>query len=128
MQIVIDTNIIISSLISQNGVARKFMNNVFDDIYDVIVTNEILEEYERKMKSPKFRLDRETIKFVMEWFRDNAILVELDSNEPIPYMDTRDETDKKFYWAAKRTKSKLVTGNIKHYPVEEWRTMLWELQ
>ena len=25
------------------------------------------------------------------------------------------------------TRSLLVTGNIKHYPVEEWRAMIWEL-
>ncbi len=29
---------------------------------------------------------------------------------------------------ARATKSGLVTGNIKHYPIEEMRTMIWELQ
>lgn len=29
---------------------------------------------------------------------------------------------------AKATKLRLVTGNIKHYPIEEMRTMIWKLQ
>ena len=29
---------------------------------------------------------------------------------------------------AKATKSRLVIGYIKHYPIEEMRTMIWELQ
>ena len=39
-----------------------------------------------------------------------------------------DEKDIPFYIVAKATKSRLVTGNIKHYPIEEMRTMIWELQ
>ena len=38
-----------------------------------------------------------------------------------------DEKDIPFYVTAKATKSRLVTGNIKHYPIEEMRTMIWEL-
>ena len=35
--------------------------------------------------------------------------------------------DAPFYVAARCTGALLVTNNIKHYPVTEWRTMIWEL-
>ena len=126
MQIVIDTNIVISGILT-NGAAALFMDKVFGDYYDVVVTENILKEYDWKLHSPKFGFQEDDINFVLSWFRENAMMVEVDDEEPMPFMDHRDATDKVFYWAAKRTGSLLVTGNIKHYPVEEMRTMLWEL-
>ena len=64
---------------------------------------------------------------MLNWFRKYAIVVEIDEKQAVAEMDDMDKTDKPFYLLARATKSLLVTGNIKHYPVEEWRTMLWEL-
>lgn len=38
-----------------------------------------------------------------------------------------DPKDAPFYITARCTGALLVTKNIKHYPITEWRTMIWEL-
>ena len=125
MQVVIDTNIIVSALLSPNGNAYVFMNSVFGGLYDVIVTHEILCEYEEVLKRKKFCFSDDEISYILNWFKENALLIEVD--EEFYASIIADKTDVPFYAAAKCTNSKLVTGNIKHYPVEELRTMLWEL-
>ncbi len=127
MRVVIDTNIIVASLLSGKGKSRAFMNRVFGREYEVIVSETILAEYERVFNYPKLGLKESTISFVLDWFRANAIFIEINEDQSVPEMDVRDKTDKPFYLLARSTKSLLVTGNIKHYPVEEWRTMIWEL-
>ena len=127
MRVVIDTNIIVAALLSGKGKSRTFMNRVFGGEYEVIVSETILSEYERVFHYPKLGLNKSTISFVLDWFRTNAIFIEINEDQPVPEMDERDKTDKPFYLLARSTKSLLVTGNIKHYPVEEWRTMIWEL-
>ena len=127
MQIVIDTNIIVSAYLSGSCKSRTFLDKVYAGDYDVIVSETILSEYERVLSYPKFGFEDSTKDFIIEWFRENAIIVEINENEIVSEMEERDITDKPFYLLARATKSLLVTGNVKHYPVEEWRTMLWEL-
>lgn len=127
MWIVIDTNIIISAFLTKNGRCRIFMDDVFAEKYEVIVSKTIVKEYERKLKNPKFSFEESTINMILDWFENHAIEIEIDETQSIPEMDNRDATDKPFYLLAKCTHALLVTGNIKHYPVEEWRTMIWEL-
>lgn len=127
MQVVIDTNIIVAAYLSGAGKCRVFMDRVYAGDYDVVVSQSILSEYARVLNYPKFRFQDSTKEFVLKWFRDNAMLVEVNEDEIVPEMEKMDATDKPFYLLARATKSLLVTGNIKHYPVEEWRTMIWEL-
>lgn len=127
MQVVIDTNIIISAFLSGYGKCRVFMDKVFAGEYDVIVSESVFEEYKRKLYHPKFAFADETINFVLNWFRVNALWIEVNEEQAVPEMDTKDVSDKPFYLLARSTHSLLVTGNIKDYPVEEWRTMIWEL-
>ena len=65
--------------------------------------------------------------YLVEWFYSNALMVEVSEKD---YLEDSmiDEKDIPFYIVAKATKSRLVTGNIKHYPIEEMRTIIWELQ
>ena len=127
MRVVIDTNIIIASLLSKAGRCRSFMNDVYDGKYEVIASETVLSEYERVLNYEKFVFRDSTKKLVMDWFRQNSILVEVNENQSVPEMDDKDPSDKPFYLLARSTRALLVTGNIKHYPVEQWRTMIYEL-
>ena len=125
-RIVIDTNIIISALLSPNGSAAKFMGDVFDGKYEVIVTSSILDEYDEVMRRKRFDINEEIIDFILVWMYDNALFVEVDEAD-YPQEEMPDSKDAPFYVAARSTGALLVTKNIKHYPVTEWRTMIWEL-
>jgi putative PIN family toxin of toxin-antitoxin system len=126
MQIVIDTNVIVSAFLNPKGNTAIFMDKVFGGCYDIIVTETILMEYDDVLHRSKFHFKESTIKYIISWFRNYGIMIEVDEND-YPKDLMVDEKDAPFYVAARCTKSRLVTGNIKHYPVEEMRTMLWEL-
>lgn len=125
-RIVIDTNVIIYALLSPNGSAAKFMGDVFDEKYEVVVTKSILEEYDDVMHRPGFMIDEDIIQFVLRWMTDNTLFVEVDETD-YPKEEMPDSDDAVFYVTARCTGALLVTKNIKHYPVTEWRTMIWEL-
>lgn len=126
MQVVIDTNIIVSALLNPNGVCYLFLDRVLAGAYDVVVSKAIMSEYKDVLRRPQFGFDDEDISYLMDWFLENALIVEVNEKD---YLQENmvDEKDIPFYVTAKATKSRLVTGNIKHYPVEEMRTMIWEL-
>lgn len=126
MQVVIDTNIIVSALLNTKGACYVFLDRVFAGTYDVVVSEDIISEYDDVLRRSQFGFDKEDIDFIIKWFRDNALMVEVNENSYRPD-EVIDEKDIPFYVTAKATKSRLVTGNIKHYPIEEMRTMIWEL-
>ena len=122
--VVVDTNIIVSALLSPEGTAFEFMSRVLDGEYTVLVSEEIFLEYEDVLRRDKFGLSEDIINYILNWFIENAIWVEpQQSHEPMP-----DEKDRIFYDMAKSCKARLITGNFKHYPVDECVTALWELK
>lgn len=125
-RIVIDTNILISSLISPNGTAARFMGDVLNGKYEVVVTESIMNEYADVMNRPRFQIDKDIIQYILDWFSRYALFVEVDEDD-YPIEEMPDSKDAVFYVAARCTGALLVTRNIKHYPVTEWRTMIWEL-
>ncbi|MBR1742446.1 MAG: putative toxin-antitoxin system toxin component, PIN family [Lachnospiraceae bacterium] len=125
-RVVIDTNVIVSALISPNGSSAKFMADVFDQKYEVVITEQILAEYTEVLHRSKFQIDEDIIHFVISWFSSNSLFVEIDESD-YPKEEMPDSKDAPFYVAARCTGALLVTKNIKHYPVTEWRTMIWEM-
>lgn len=123
MELIIDTNIIVSALLSPDGKAFQLLSEVFDGNHMVFICQKVYEEYEEVLHRAKFGFDEDIIAYVLEWFRNNAVWVEVTSSTiPVP-----DEKDRIFYDIAKSCKAKLVTGNMKHYPVDELVTSLWEI-
>ena len=126
MQVVIDTNIIVSALLNSRGACYVFLDRVFAGVYDVVVSENIILEYDDVLRRSQFGFDEEDIDFIIGWFKNNALMVEVNENAYRPD-EVLDEKDIPFYATAKATKSRLVTGNVKHYPIEEMRTMICEL-
>lgn len=123
MRLVVDTNIIVSALLSSESKAFQLLSDVLDGKYIVLISEEIFKEYEDVLSRDKFGFDSDIINFLLSWFRENAVWVEVsESDTPM-----KDEKDRVFYDFAKSCKARLVTGNIKHYPVDELVTALWEL-
>lgn len=57
MRVVIDTNIIVASLLSKTGKCSDFMDKVFGNQYEVIVSETIMQEYERVLGYPKLNIE-----------------------------------------------------------------------
>ena len=109
MNIVLDTNILISAAWSPGRNASNILNAVFARKFTACYDYRILEEYHRVLHYPKFKFYEWEINAILEPMIKNGISV-------IEVSFERDETDRKFYEVAKYCNAILVTGNLAHYP------------
>ena len=112
---VIDTNVIISALLSrhQDSATVKVLDYLYDRTIVPIYTDEILDEYTAVLRRPKFNFSERTVNATIEAIRKGGVRSDrLGSDEELP-----DPKDIVFYEVALSVKdSYLVTGNIKHFP------------
>lgn len=112
MQVVIDTNILVSALWSKNGAPARIISMVINGSLVPCYDYRILSEYREVLRRPKFRFSNGEINSLLDWIESSGRSVVAD---PIEESFT-DEADKKFYEVAKFCQAKLITGNIKHFP------------
>ena len=114
MNIVLDTNILVSAAWSPGHNASNILNAVFARKFNVCYDYRILEEYNRVLHYPKFKFNDWEINAILEPLIKNGFSVIADSIPNVSF--ERDETDRKFYEVAKFCHAILVTGNLTHYP------------
>lgn len=114
---VIDTNVIVSSLLSKGRetAVTDFMDKVFVGEIQPIASEDIFDEYADVLTRPKFNFSKEEVKDVFDFLKQNAIVadtwdtgVELPDPSDLPFFEA--------YIAEQSPETFLVTGNIKHYP------------
>ena len=115
---VIDTNVIVSSLLTRNhdSATARVMNAVYEGKVMLLVCDEILGEYEEVLHRAQLKLDPAKCDYILSLIRDQAEPmhpVHTDASMP-------DEDDRIFFEIALAGQdvfdSRLVTGNIKDYP------------
>ncbi len=108
----IDTNILVSALLSPSGSPAKVIDHVLNGNVIMCYDSRIIAEYQEVLLRPKFGFEKKTVKQLIDFIVHSGISV-----VPIPILDAfEDEDDKMFYEVAKTTKAYLVTGNVKHFP------------
>lgn len=112
MLVVLDTNIIVSAILSPNGKPAWVLKQVLDGDFTLCCDDRILREYEEVLSRPKFRFPAEAIKQLMNYLRMRSLKIVPKALET-PFTD---EEDKKFYEVAKHCNAILITGNRKHFP------------
>ena len=115
MNIVLDTNVLVSAIWSPGRNASDILNAVFARRFTACYDHRILEEYDRVLHYKKFPFTEWEINSILEPLTKNGISVIAD---PLPQVSFTDETDRKFYEVAKFCHALLITGNGKHYPQE----------
>ncbi len=65
MKVVLDTNIIVSALLSPQGLSAKLLNLVFDKKLTIVYDNNIFAEYLEVLNRDKFMLDYELVNLIM---------------------------------------------------------------
>ena len=115
---VIDTNVIVSSLLTRNhdSATVRVMNAVYEGKVIPLVCDEILGEYEEVLHRAQLKLDPAKCDYILSLIRDQAEPmhpVHTDASMP-------DEDDRIFFEIALAGQdvfdSRLVTGNLKDYP------------
>lgn len=112
MLVVIDTNILVSSLMSPFGAPAKLMGLVIQGSVTPCFDYRIMIEYREVLSRPKFGFTNDEINALLGGIQINGMSV-LAEPLDIPFTD---ESDKKFYEVAKFCRATLITGNIRHFP------------
>ena len=113
MNVVLDTNILVSAAWSPRKTASDILSAAFSGQFSIYYDLRIIEEYFRVMHYPKFGFKDWEIDAVLEPIVKYGIVI---AANPIPDVVFTDESDRKFYEVAKTANAILVTGNLKHYP------------
>jgi putative PIN family toxin of toxin-antitoxin system len=112
--VVLDTNILVSAMLTVGGNPSKILEMVLDEELSVYYSRSIMSEYEDVLFRPRFAFDAERVHFILDAIRESGVLLAPDpSGIQLP-----DESDRVFYDAAKSGGALLITGNLRHYPPE----------
>ena len=113
-QVVIDTNVIVSSVLSSKGSPFQIMRLVSNRVIRLFYSSAILNEYKRVLAYPKLKIRVQIQTDTIEKLERLGTQIEpIASSIPLP-----DETDRIFYDTAKAIGGILITGNMKHYPAK----------
>jgi len=116
MLVVVDTNIVVSAFWSRNGNPARIIGLIQNRDVIPCYDYRILEEYEEVLSRAKFGFDEwEVTDFLSQIKHDGMSIVAKAVD-----MLFADESDRKFYEVAKQCKAKLITGNLKHFPNENF--------
>jgi len=115
VHIVLDTNILVSALLSREGKPAKVYRMFLTRILLLIYSPQIFEEYQDVLYRPYLQIPHIDADIVLRAIRQNGkeVWVMPPSVGIMP-----DEDDRVFYDTAKSTGAFLITGNTKHYPSE----------
>ena len=115
MKAVLDTNVLVSGLLSHAGPPGKLVDAIETGLLVPVFSEPILFEYLEVLLRPKFQFEREDITVLMESLYLSGILVDELKIDTSEFNDVRDVP---FYTAAIQENSVLITGNLKHFPLD----------
>ncbi len=116
MRIVLDTNVLVSGVLSPYGAPGEIVRMAAADIVHICFDARIISEYHNVLRRSKFKLDKEKVDVLLDQIESCGYLV---AAEPALY-DLPDKDDEPFLEVAAAGEADyLVTGNIKHYPVKK---------
>lgn len=112
MRLVLDTNVIVSGLITAQGPCARILDLAFEGAFEACVDDRLLAEYETVLRRPELRIAVADATLVLAFIRDSAYRVvpslldaELPDRDDIPFIEVAAAAD-----------ALLVTGNIRHFP------------
>jgi uncharacterized protein len=113
VKIVLDTNVLVSGLLSPFGVPGEIVRMIGSSEITLCVDARIFAEYEEVINRPRFKFDANKTEALMDGIQNNS---EIHPTTPLPHQ-LPDEDDAPFLAVSISSKAScLVTGNLKHYP------------
>lgn len=112
---VIDTNVLVSGLLSPRGNEALILLAVHHGLVRPSVSEAILQEYAEVLARPKFAFPPDEIAAVIAMFRERGELIQPEGDPPkLP-----DAEDSEFLHCAATARAEyLVTGNKRHFPAD----------
>ena len=112
MNVVLDTNVLVSGLKTRGGTCARVLDLVVEGRLTLCVDERILDEYERVCGDPRLKLDSTFVRTALDFLRATADSV---VSQPLAAV-LPDPDDRPFLEVAGQTAAILITGNRKHYP------------
>ncbi len=112
MFVVLDTNILVSSLWSRDGAPAKIVSMVLQGTLIPCYDYRILREYHDVLLRPKFQFTPHEVNALLDWIESTGQSI-ITKTSQIIFSDT---ADKKFFEVALTCEAILITGNSKHFP------------
>jgi len=113
MRIVLDTNVLVSGLLSPFGTCAELVRMLTSGTLVLCVDARILLEYDEVLRRSKFDIAPARVDILMEHIENTA---EVHAADPLD-IALPDEADSPFLEVALASAaSYLVTGNLKHFP------------
>ena len=113
MNIVIDTNVLLSALLTLDGKAHTILDKLLNGHFVFLYNDIILQEYKDVLSRKRFKLNKKDISSIVSFIRLKGINVFKYTKSTIKFID---ESDRIFYDIAMSMDSMLITGNLKHFP------------
>jgi uncharacterized protein len=121
MRIVLDTNVIVSALLSKDSKPGVILQLVLEGAVQLCVDDRILAEYDRVLRRPKFPFSVAQIDALLAYIEHSGDRIEVGPRN----FDLPDSDDLPFIEVADAGGARsLVTGNIRHFPVEQRRNVV----
>ena len=113
MKVVLDTNVLVSGLLSPSGAPGEIIRMAVSGVIELIYDARVLWEYEEVLKRPKFGIPEETAEDIVLFVENfGHITAAAPLKRALP-----DRDDEPFLEIAVAGKADLlITGNLGHYP------------
>ncbi len=113
MKIVLDTNVLVSGLLTPFGPSGEIVRMVSAGELILCIDARILSKYEEVLHRPKFKFNKDHISILLDFIKQYGVFISsLPLKNRLP-----DPDDEAFLEVAISGKVRsLVTGNIVHYP------------
>ena len=112
MKVVLDTNVLVSGMMTKGGTCAIILDLLSDDRLIAALDGRMMNEYRRVCAEPRLHLDAEAVRDFLHFLNDcaeNVTAMPLDADLPDP-------DDLPFLEVAAEAHAVLVTGNKKHFP------------
>jgi uncharacterized protein len=113
MKLVMDTNVLVSAVLSPHGPPGQLLDLVLDGKLTLVLSPAISFEYREVLSRPRFKFDLQQINALLETLENTSLHV-----APLPWpLPLPDASDEPFIATAAAALVPLVTGNLVDYPV-----------
>jgi len=111
LHIVLDTNVLVSGLLSPHGAPAKILNLVINGNVGLVLDARIFDEYSDVLHRKKFSFPDDTVNEIISFIRRESRFV-----SPVPMTCTvPDPGDLPFIEVSLHANVPVVTGNIRHF-------------
>ena len=115
MKVVIDTNVIVSGLLSPYGHSAQILQLLIAGKIDICYDARILVEYYEVLNRPKFKFKKEYVSILL---REIKLIGESSPSSPLPQSLPDPDDDMFLEVAITCNANCIITGNMNHFPHE----------